>query len=251
MAYQQENRFREKVEEKRKKMIDTLFEYIENNPTSWESGWYRMPSESPINGKTQKKYKGMNAFYLSIISAMKGYTDPRWVTYNQAQEMGANVKSGEKSSEVFYWSWYDKKTKKPFDESTLDGMTKDEAQQYRDENVRPVLKFYQVFNANQCHNMPEYVRDNKTPEMELEERAKQVEIIERVIANSAAPVNYDGGNRAYYSPMTDSIHLPEVERFKSMQDFYATALHEIAHSTGHKDRLNREKIGRASCRERV
>lgn len=240
MAYQQENRFREKVEEKRKKMIDTLFEYIENNPTSWESGWYRMPSESPINGKTQKKYKGMNAFYLSIISAMKGYTDPRWVTYNQAQEMGANVKSGEKSSEVFYWSWYDKKTKKPFDESTLDGMTKDEAQQYRDENVRPVLKFYQVFNANQCHNMPEYVRDNKTPEMELEERAKQVEIIERVIANSAAPVNYDGGNRAYYSPMTDSIHLPEVERFKSMQDFYATALHEIAHSTGHKDRLNRE-----------
>lgn len=240
MAYQQENRFREKVEEKRKKMIDTLLTYIENNPTSWESGWYRMPSESPVNGKTQKKYKGMNAFYLSIISAMKGYTDPRWVTYNQAQEMGANVKSGEKSSEVFYWSWYDKKTKKPFDESTLDGMTKDEAAQYRDENVRPVLKFYQVFNANQCNNMPEYVRDNKTPEMELEERARQVEIIERVITNSAAPVNYDGGNRAYYSSMTDSIHLPEVERFKSMQDFYATALHEIAHSTGHKDRLNRE-----------
>ncbi len=240
MAYQQENRFREKVEEKRKKMLDTLLTYIENNPTSWESGWYRMPSESPINGKTQKKYKGMNAFYLSIISAMKGYTDPRWITYNQVQEMGANVKSGEKSSEVFYWSWYDKKTKKPFDESTLDGMTKDEAKQYRDENVRPVLKFYQVFNANQCNNMPEYARENITPEMELEERAKQVEIIERVITNSVAPVHYDGGNRAYYSPMTDSIHLPAVERFKSVQDFYATALHEIAHSTGHKDRLNRE-----------
>lgn len=240
MAYQQENRFREKVEEKRKKMVDTLLTYIENNPTSWESGWYRMPSESPINGRTQKKYNGLNAFYLSVISAMKGYTDPRWVTFNQAHEMGANVKSGEKSSEVFYWSWYDKKTKKPFDENTLDGMTKEEAKQYRDENVRPVLKFYQVFNANQCNNMPEYVRDNKTPEMELEERSKQVEIIERVIANSAAPVHYDGGNKAYYSPMTDSIHLPEVERFKSMQDFYATALHEIAHSTGHKDRLNRE-----------
>ncbi len=240
MAYQEKSKFREKVEEKRQKMIDTLLTYIETNPTSWESGWYRMPSESPINGKTQKKYNGLNAFYLSVIAAIKGYSDPRWITYNQAQEMGANVKSGEKSSEVFYWNWYDKKTKKPFEESTLDGMTKDEAKQYRDENVRPVMKFYQVFNANQCNNMPEYVRDNKTPEMELEERSRQVEIIERVIANSAAPVHYDGENKAYYSPRTDSIHLPEIERFKSMQDFYATALHEIAHSTGHKDRLNRE-----------
>ena len=174
---------------------------------------------------------------------MKGYSDPRWVTFNQAKELGANVKSGEKSSEVFYWSWYDKKLKKPFEEETLSGMTKEEAQQYRDENVRAVLKYYQVFNAEQCQNMPEYTKKTVTPEMELEERTKQIEIIERVIENSAAPINFDGGNRAYYSPIKDSIHLPEIKQFKSMQDFYATALHEIAHSTGHSSRLNRELSG--------
>ncbi len=235
--------YRQKIEEKRQIMLNTLIQYIESNPTAWESGWYHMPSESPINGKTQKKYKGLNAFYLSVLGAIKGYSDPRWVTFAQAKELGANVKSGEKSSEVFYWSWYDKKTKQPFDEKTVSGMTKEEELKYREENVRPVIKYYQVFNAEQCSNMPEYTKETVTPEMELEERAKQVALIERVIENSAAPVNYNGGNRAFYSPSTDSIHLPEIERFKSMQDIYATALHEIAHSTGHSSRLNREMSG--------
>ena len=150
--------YRQKIEEKRQIMLDTLIQYIESNPEAQESGWYHTASENPINGKTNKQYKGLNAFYLSVIGAMKGYSDPRWVTFNQAKELGANVKSGEKSSEVFYWSWYDKKLKKPFEEETLSGMTKEEAQQYRDENVRAVLKYYQVFNAEQCQNMPEYTK---------------------------------------------------------------------------------------------
>ncbi len=79
-------------------------------------------------------------------------------------------------------------------------------------------------------------------EMSADERARQNAKIEKIIANSAAPVNYDGGNRAYYSLMSDSIHLPEIKRFHTMQDYYATALHEIAHSTGHASRLNREMI---------
>ena len=230
--------YREKVEEKRKAIVDTLIQFIETNPQQWEAGWYSMPADAPFNGKTQKKYKGINSFYLAVIASIKGYTDPRWVTFNQAKELGAHIKSGEKSSEVMYWSWYDKATKKPFEEKTLDGMEYEERQQYMEENVRPVLKFYQVFNAQQCENMPEYAV-GQTPEMAEEERARQNALIERVIANSAAPVLHDGGSRAYYAPLTDSIHLPEIKDFKTMQDYYATALHEIAHSTGHESRLNR------------
>lgn len=230
--------YREKVEEKRKAIVDTLIKFIETKPEQWEAGWYSMPSEAPFNGRTQKKYKGLNSFYLAVIASIKGYTDPRWITFNQAKELGAHIKSGEKSSEVMYWSWYDKATKKPFDEKALDGMEYDERQKYIEENVRPVLKFYQVFNAQQCENMPVY-DIGQTPEMAAEERARQNALIERVIANSEAPVLYDGGSRAYYAPLTDSIHLPEIKAFKTMQDYYATALHEIAHSTGHESRLNR------------
>ena len=234
--------YKQKVEEKRKKMVDTLISFIEQDPAQWEAGWYKAPSIPPLNGKTQRNYKGLNAFFLYVIALQHGYRDPRWLTFNQVKEFGGNVKSGEKSSEIFFWTWYDKKTKKPFDVKTLEGMTDEEKQEYKQENVRPVIKFYQVFNAQQCDKLPEYALI-QTPEMAAEERARQNDLIETVIANSEAPIQYNGGNRAYYSPMSDSIHLPEIKDFKTMQDYYATALHEIAHSTGHESRLNRSLKG--------
>lgn len=232
--------YREAVETKRKAMVDQLLAFIESNPTAWEAGWYKVGG-APRNGKTGKNYNGLNALWLYLLAEHKGYTDPRWVTYQQAKDLKASVKAGEKSSNVFYWSWYDKKTKKPFDEETVKDMSKDERQKYLDENVRPVLKYYQVFNASQCNNFPKL--DAEQQEMPADERARQNATIESIIANSAAPVYYDGGNRAYYSPRQDSIHLPEINRFHTMQDYYATALHEIAHSTGHESRLNRKMIG--------
>ena len=232
--------YREAVETKRKAMVDQLLAFIESNTAAWEAGWYKVGG-APRNGKTGKNYNGLNALWLYLLAENKGYTDPRWVTYQQAKDLKASVKAGEKSSNVFYWSWYDKKTKKPFDEETVKDMSKDERQKYLDENVRPVLKYYQVFNASQCNNFPKL--DAEQQEMPADERARQNAKIESIIANSAAPVYYDGGNRAYYSPRQDSIHLPEINRFHTMQDYYATALHEIAHSTGHESRLSRKMIG--------
>lgn len=225
-----------KIDEKRQKIVNTLIEFIETNPTEWNAGWWSV-SQAPFNGKTQKKYKGVNAFYLMVLASMSGYKDPRWFTFNQVKELGANVRAGEKSSEVFYWSYFDKNTKKPFEDKTVENMTDEERRQYIKDNVRPIIKFYQVFNAEQCDNMPEYKHD--IHEMDAAERQNQNAMIEQIIANSEAPINFDGGNSAYYSPLDDNIHLPEISAFKSMQDYYATTLHEIAHSTGHESRLNR------------
>ncbi len=229
--------YREKIEEKRKKMVETLLQYIENTPKQWEQGWCTMPA-FPQNAKTGKSYKGLNAFYLAVVGAMKGYSDPRWATFNQAKELGASVKAGEQASEIFYWSWYDVSTKKPFAARTIEGMDAEEALQYRKDNVRPVLKYFQVFNADQCENFP---KRESTAVMSDEERRRQNVRIEEIIRNSEATIKY-GGASAYYSPAKDLIKLPKIEDFKSMQDYYATALHEIAHSTGHPSRLNRSLI---------
>lgn len=232
--------YKETVESKRQEMVDQLLDFIESNPSAWEAGWYRIGG-APRNGKTQKYYNGLNAFWLYVLGQHKGYKDPRWVTYQQAKDLNASVKAGEKCANVFYWSWYDKKTKKPYDEATVKDMDKDERQKYLDENVRPVLKYYQVFNAEQCNNFPQL--SEVYADMPAEERARQNAAIENIIANSSAPISFDGGNNAYYELNSDSIHLPEISRFKTMQDYYATALHEIAHSTGHASRLNRNMSG--------
>lgn len=232
--------YKETVEAKRQEMVTQLLEFIEKNPAAWQAGWYRIGS-TPCNGKTQKNYNGLNALWLYVLSEIKGYGDPRWVTYQQAKELKASVKKGEKAANIFFWSWYDKATKKPYDEETVKDMSLAERQKYLDENVRPVLKYYQVFNADQCNNFPKI--NGEFSEMSAEERARQNALIENIIGNSEAPISYDGRNNAYYSISDDSIHLPAIERFKTMQDYYATALHEIAHSTGHKSRLNRNLSG--------
>ena len=226
---------RKVIEQKRQEMTNLLLEYINDNPKDWSAGWNHA-SEFPFNGKTHQKYKGANAILLWIIGELKGYGDPRWVTFNQATELGASVKKGEKAATVFYWRFYDKKSKKDFDEKTLQDMSADERLAYRKENVVPIIRTYAVFNAKQCENFRELA---KMPELTKEERQLQNDLIEQVISNSEAPVLHDGGGQAYYSLKDDKIHLPKIEEFKSMQDYYATALHEIAHSTGHESRLNR------------
>ncbi len=230
---------RERVQQVRDKMVKTLLEHIEKNPTDWQSGWNNIAAGAPYNGKTNTAYRGMNALYLAFLGAKRGYKDTRWVTFNQAKELGASVKKGEKSAPVIFFEFYDRATKKAFDSRTVKDMTEEEKAAYLKENVYAVMKYSSVFNAEQCHNFPE----RKDVAMSEEERANQNVKIEAIIANSSAPVRYDGGSRAYYSPGTDSIHLPVIQAFDTMQDYYATALHEIAHSTGHESRLNRDLSG--------
>ncbi len=230
---------RERVLKVRDDMVKTLLAHIEKNPTDWQSGWNNIAAGAPYNGKTSTAYRGLNALYLAFLGASKGYKDTRWVTFNQAKELGASVKKGEKSAPVIFFEFYDRKTKKAFDNRTVKDMTEEEKTAYLKENVYAVMKYSSVFNAEQCHNFPE----RKEIAMSEEEMANQNAKIETIIANSSAPVRYDGGSRAYYSPGTDSIHLPVIAAFDTMQDYYATALHEIAHSTGHESRLNRDLAG--------
>lgn len=227
---------RERVLKVRDDMVKTLLAHIEKNPTDWQSGWNNIAAGAPYNGKTSTAYRGLNALYLAFLGAERGYKDTRWVTFNQAKELGASVKKGEKSAPVIFFEFYDRKTKKAFDNRTVKDMTEEEKTAYLKENVYAVMKYSSVFNAEQCHNFPE----RKEIAMSEEEMANQNAKIETIIANSSAPVRYDGGSRAYYSPGTDSIHLPAIAAFDTMQDYYATALHEIAHSTGHESRLNRD-----------
>lgn len=230
---------REKVDAKRNEIVQSILGYIEQHPTNWLSGWVSLGV--PQNGLTNSNYRGLNALYLWLIGKQQGYTDNRWVTFNQAKELGASVKKGEKSSPILFYTLYDKNTKKEYTRKTTAEMTDEERKKYEDENVRPVVRYSQVFNAQQCANFPERAA---TSLMSDEERQKHSnEVIERIIANSEAPVLYDGGDRAFYRITTDDIHLPAIEQFNTMQDYYATALHEIAHSTGHPSRLNRKMGG--------
>ena len=111
-----------------------------------------------------------------------------------------------------------------------------------DENARRrfLLRYYRVWNLEQCE-LPQAVLD-KLPTIETHEH-DPIEAAERIIAGMPNPPEIQhAGSKAFYSPITDRITLPPRELFASAEEYYATALHETVHSTGHQKRLAREGI---------
>ena len=227
------------IEKQREEIASTLIDILNSGKTvDWTPGWFSSGfGLGDINAVTKKGYKGSNLIATYLTRVKNVYKDNRWVTFNQAQDLKGNVKKGEKGLRLLKYEEIDKTTKKPPNWSELVKLPLDEYRKYVKENIYAWAKPFVVFNVEQCENLnlPQIV-DVKMSEEEL---SKNNEKIELIIKNSSAPVYYDGGNSAFYRPSTDDIHLPAVESFKTKEDYYATALHEIAHSTGHESRLNR------------
>lgn len=226
-------------QEYRQQLAEKFIHVLEEKGLSWKKEWHA--SKMPINGVTHAHYNGCNVFNLSLTAMVNNYEDPRWVTMVQIMDRKKtyhpnekwHLKAGSKATYVEYWYPYDRIKKK--------GLT---WQEYRDEIMdgRPGTDFYlktvytPVFNASLVEGMPELeVYENKDVE--------QDQIIEKLSANMGVPITNDGGDRAYYSPLRDEIHLPKKESFESTYAYNATALHELAHSTGHVSRLARKQTG--------
>ena len=93
-----------------------------------------------------------------------------------------------------------------------------------------------MFNAEQADGLP--ARANPTPEP-LWKAHQQAE---RVLEDGGVQVRHVAGDRAHYHLKRDEIVLPERGQFPSANHYYQTALHELGHSTGHPERMNRETL---------
>lgn len=191
----------------------------------WEPGIGN--GQIPFNPVTGKRYRGINALYLMLNQT----EDNRWLTYKQAQSINAQVRKGEKGTTVQYWKFSEEKIKKnDSGNPLLDEQGNPVKVQVNLE--RPKVFYARVFHASQIDNMPELVQ--KEQDWSLIDRA------ETLLLNSGATIFHSEADRAFYRLSTDSIHLPPKEQFKSAAHYYATALHELGHWSGHASRLNRD-----------
>ncbi len=234
----------DKLTPQRQKLVDTIIANLENNHSLWRQGW--RVTGAPVSAITGKRYNGVNRLFLSAATMEKGYSDNRWLTFNQMKEKGWDFKHDEEGNSlgkkagvsIEYFSLYDKSTKQTFDRSALDGMTEAEKDDYMDENVIALRKYYCVFNGDVIDGIPE----REKHEVDQSGKNSRAEGILQYWNDNEAKIIY-GGSEAFYRPSTDEIHLPERNAFVDMPEFYSTAMHEVGHSTGHETRLNRDLSG--------
>lgn len=217
----------------RRDLTEKIVAELEKGSIPWEKPWSGANGvfARPYNATTDKPYQGGNALQLALVAAANSWDDPRWCTYNQARDNGWQVKKGEKGTLIEYWKFHDEVTVKSADGKPImgeDGKPKTALV----ERERPYVMHFYVFNANQIEGISPL--ESKKYEWSPEEKA------EEILRKSGADIKCDQSNRAFYSAHSDEIHLPKREQFPSSEKFYATALHELGHWTGHESRLDRE-----------
>lgn len=225
----------------------------------------------PTNLKSKKAYRGINVFLLSIESMVSGYTSPYWLSYKQAQELAGThtndngfpvwevaplpeiwnedgtaieqfatpgvqatneagdklfhggVRKGEKSTLITFW-----KRLKVTDKVT------------GDDKIIPMLRYYRVFNVEQCDGLDERIPADDNPNGFTPD-----EVCESIMDGykdgpEICEGAYFGNGAGAYAPLQDKILMPLRTRFDNETNFYKVLFHEGIHSTGHGNRLNRD-----------
>lgn len=212
----------------RQEVTDSIVKMLEDGVAPWQKPWES--AGIPVNPTTDKAYRGGNAIHLMATGLARGYEDPRWMTYRQAAEKGWQVRQGEKGTHVEFWGVKTKQEAKSPEPAKLH-----DEEPGRENRSRLIHRVYTVFNAKQINGVPAFERERPST-FEAVQRGEQI------LTNSGAKIAHDQRDHAFYRPSTDSIHLPTKDAFKDAPGYYGTALHELAHWTGHPSRLNRATL---------
>jgi antirestriction protein ArdC len=196
-------------------VTNRIIEHLEKGVIPWRQTWTK--AGLPKNLISQKPYRGINVWLLNSL----GYSQNQFLSFKQVKEMGGSVKDGEKSHEVIFWKWTEKENKE----------TKET------ENV-PLLRYYRVFNIDQCSDIPK----EKLPPA-IERNNNPIETCEKIIAEMPnRPDIRHNEHRAFYNKKYDFVNMPKMETFENSEEYYSTLFHELVHSTGHNERLSRKEL---------
>ena len=228
-----EDRDRREKRDVRQEVTDRIIAAVEDNTAPWQRPYDGGPRSGPINAVTGKEYNGGNRMLLATVAPTG---DPRWVTYKQAEEQGWQVKKGEHGIPIEVWKSYEKDREHSSSESPKFGGKEVAAS---GKETRRFAKYYTVFHASQINGIPPYEMDpSQTHDFDM--HAVGEKLFDQ--NEKSAPVLFDSPGQAFYSPKNDDIHLPPRESFLDAGHLYATAAHEIAHSTMAEHRLNRSRL---------
>ena len=231
------------------RFAELMIEKIRQVEDNWQKPWFGIKGGGLPQNIEGRTYNGVNSFMLFLLSEKEQYSLPVYMTFMQAKDSGLNILKGEKSFPVIYWNFSvrDKNGKKiPFD--VYKNLEKDEQQEYK---VTPFLKTYNVFNVQQT-NLQETKPEKwealkeqfKIPAIKDEQGMLTVPLIDAMVREQQWiwPIYSKEGNSAYHARGEDNhIVVPLKGQFKDGENFYSTLLHEMAHSTGEPEHLNREK----------
>lgn len=199
---------------------------IESGVGDFQLPWRRAGGSltRPVNVSSKRPYRGVNILALWAMAHEKGSSSGVWGTYKQWAAAGAQVRKGEKAAYVVFYKKIDVETDVIDEERRA---------------TRLIARATPVFAAEQVEG---WAPPERAPP---EGAVSPIAHAETFVAATGARIEHEG-DRAFYRPSTDSIHLPPRDMFtgsatsSAAEAYYATLFHELIHWTGHERRCNRQ-----------
>ena len=204
-------------------VTEKIIEQLEKGKIPWRIPWEYSQQQNLVS---KHAYRGVNIILTSAAAMTNGWKSPYWLTFNQARKIGAKVKKGSKATLVTFWKILKFKDK---DKNTGEDTVK----------VIPFLRYYNVFNVEQCELPENWEKKIADLKADHEEISDCEEITKGYLNNEKLKMVHDDMNRAFYSPIDDFVNVPPLNSFKKREEYYSTVFHELAHSTGNPKRLKR------------
>jgi antirestriction protein ArdC len=216
------------------RITDTIIQDLDQGTRPWSKPWTTTSSTSgairPLR-HDGSPYRGINVLILWSEATDNGYKSPTWMTYRQAQSLGAQVRKGERGTTIVY--------AKPIpvlnEEATTDNDTM---------RTAPLLRAYIVFNVDQIDGLPAQYLNPEIPGTVATDVSGRVNRADAFVTATGATIQHRG-NRACYIPSVDRIDMPPFAQFQdtatstAAEGYYATLLHELVHWTSPAQRCNR------------
>ena len=211
-------------------VTDRIIAQMHQGIIPWRKPWHgilgkRSSEDCAVSYESGRPYSLLNQFLLGEAG--------EYATFNQIKARGGMIRKGEKSRMVVF---YTQIVKEDPDRKDEDGNPKVVS--------IPVLKYYNVWNINQCEGLAARWEGGKQPEAP---QAEPLEAAEAIVAGYMASANHPKmevkiSDRAFYRPATDEVVVPMLSQYDDAAEYYSTAFHELTHSTGHASRLNRKGV---------
>jgi antirestriction protein ArdC len=196
-------------------VTNRIIELLEAGTIPWQKPW--TTSGIPRNLLSKRPYRGINVLLLNSLN----YTHNQFLTWKQIKTIGGSVIKGEKGHFVVFTKMVE-----------TDEMTKD-----MKPKLKPFLRYYKVFNVEQCKDIPVELMPKEsetfTPLLFCDDVVENMQNKPQILFKE---------KQAFYQPEGDFINMPKIKTFKTIESYYGVLFHELVHSTGHESRLNRKEV---------
>lgn len=198
-------------------VTERIIAELEKGVIPWKKPWTGVRSGA-FNRISKKPYSIINQILLKHAG--------EYATFKQWSELGGHIRKGEKSEMVVFWKIFEKEE------------TNEETGEKEVKKI-PMLRYYNVFHISQVEGVEPLVM----PFAEVEPIEEADKIITEYVEREHITFDECASNEAFYSPSRDRVVVPMKEQYTNINEYYSTTFHELTHSTGHKNRLDRLHTG--------